>query len=61
LRLGQGGGDVFQISTDLGRLLGLSTQRLGGALRFGRVVDRAITVLAVPGRLTRKLKVTRSW
>ena len=51
LRLGQGGGNVFQVGADLGDLQGLLAQPLGHALHFGGVVDRVITILVVPGRI----------
>jgi hypothetical protein len=51
LRFGEGGRDIFQVGTDFGQLLGLSTQRLRGALDFGGVVDRVIAILMIPGRV----------
>nr|WP_252871934.1 hypothetical protein [Mycobacterium marinum] len=49
LRLSQRCGDLLQMGSDLGQLLGLSAQRLGCALHLGGIVDGVLAVLVIPG------------
>nr|WP_245845301.1 hypothetical protein [Mycobacterium arosiense] len=60
LRLGQCGGDVLQVGTDFGQLLGLRAKRFGGALHLSGFVDRAGAVLMIPGGVEALLRLRES-